>query len=148
MSIRVPDTKDTKASVYKEAGDARYAEAKALENQYPSGAIYLAGYLVECYLKWALCLRNGVQRIKELQDKSLADLITSAKGHDLELLCEIAKYDKHYENNAEIKIAFMKAAEWNPNIRYLGKCAEYHDAVQFMAAVRKLKDDISSWAYQ
>ena len=50
MAITVPDTKATWASVYKEAGDARYEEAKYLANDHSSGAIYLAGYLIECHL--------------------------------------------------------------------------------------------------
>jgi len=44
MAITIPDTKVTRSTVYKEAGDARYEEAKYLADDHPSGAIYLAGY--------------------------------------------------------------------------------------------------------
>lgn len=69
MNIRVPKTKVTKASVFREAGDARRDEADHLKDDHPAGAIYLAGYVVECYLKWALCKRSGVQCLQDLPDK-------------------------------------------------------------------------------
>ncbi len=69
LSLKIPDSKVTRASVYRSAGEARFAEAEVLKETHPTGAIYLAGYLIECYLKWALCKRAGVQYLQDLPDK-------------------------------------------------------------------------------
>ena len=146
MSIRVPETKTTRASVYKQAGDARFAEAQFLKAQHPSGAIYLAGYLVECYLKWALCERNRVQYLHALADNKLADVLTSGRGHNLEQLCTITGYDVHFLTDDAVRRAFQVASVWSPNVRYVESCGGRREAVQFLAAVRTLKRDIESWA--
>ena len=146
MSIRVPETKTTKAPVYKQAGDARLAEAEYLEDAHPSGAIYLAGYLVECYLKWALCERSKVPYLQALPDKDLAQVLTSGRGHNLEELCAVAGYDVHFSKDAVVSRAFQVAAVWSPNVRYIQSCGGRREATQFLAAVRTLRRDIQSWA--
>jgi len=146
MKLNVPKTKVTRASVFREAGDARHAEAEYLKTQHPSGAIYLAGYLVECYLKWALCRRATVQYLQDLPDKKLADRLTSGKGHDLEQLCAITGYDVHFAADDNVKRAFQIAAEWSPSIRYVKACGGQREAVQFLAAVKVLRRDIQAWA--
>jgi len=146
MSIRVPETKTTRASVYKQAGDARFAEAQFLEEQHPGGAIYLAGYLVECYLKWALCERNRIQYLQSLADSGLANVLTSGQGHNLEQLCTITGYDVHLLMDDAVRRAFQVASVWSPSVRYLASCGGRREAVQFLAAVRTLKRDIESWA--
>lgn len=145
MSIQIPDTKATKASVYKQAGDARLDEAEFLMDSYPSGAIYLAGYLVECYLKWALCERNRVQYLHDLPDRRLAELLTSGQGHNLERLCHVTDYDKHFSGNDDVGRAFQVASTWSPNARYVPRCGGRREAVQFLASIRILRGDIESW---
>lgn len=145
MSIRVPETKKTRASVYKEAGTARFAEARFLEKEHPSGAIYLAGYLVECYLKWALCERNQVSYLQDLPDRRLGEILTSGSGHNLEDLCTIAGYDVHFTGDQVVARAFQVASVWSPNVRYVRECGGQREAVQFLAAVRTLQRDIESW---
>jgi len=142
----IPDTKVTRASVYKAAGEARYREAEFLKEEHPSGSIYLAGYLVECLLKWALCKRNGVQYLQALPDKRLVDMLTSGKGHNLETLCGKTGYDIHFDRNEEVRKAFLRTAQWSPNIRYIASCGGRSEAGQFLAAVRILRKDIESWA--
>ncbi|MCX7011820.1 MAG: hypothetical protein NTW86_04515 [Candidatus Sumerlaeota bacterium] len=145
MAIRVPDTKTTKAAVYKEAGEARYEEAVFLEDSHPSGAIYLAGYLVECYLKWAVCARNKVQYLQDLPDTRLAQALASGQGHNLEAICRMTGYDVHFRDNERVKRAFQMATAWSPNIRYSKSCGGKREAVQFLAAVKALRDDIRAW---
>lgn len=146
MSVRVPDTKVTKASVYLDAGNARFEEAEYLLDRFPSAAIYLAGYLVECYLKWALCERQGIEYLQDHPDSDLAGLLTSGQGHNLERLCGITKYDEHFSKNQNVQRAFSIAAVWSPNIRYVRSCGGTREAVQFLAAVKILRKDIRSWA--
>lgn len=147
MAIIIPDTKVTRSTVYKEAGDARYEEAKYLADAHPSGAIYLAGYLVECYLKWAICERNSVRYLQDLSDRELADTLTSERGHNLEMLCRVSRYDRHFETDHFLRRAFQIVASWSPNVRYIRKCGGRREAAQFLAAVRILRADISAWAY-
>ncbi|MBI3922879.1 MAG: hypothetical protein HY318_15770 [Armatimonadetes bacterium] len=147
MNIRAPNTNVTKSTVYGEAGEARYQEAEYLKDVHPSGAIYLAGYLVECYLKWALCERNQIQYLQELSDSDLADRLTSSAGHDLEALCAVTTYSQHVLKAPRVQRAFRIAAKWSPNLRYVKSCGGVREAVQFLAAVRTLRDDIRTWAH-
>jgi hypothetical protein len=131
--------------VYKRAGDARFAEAQFLEEQHPSGAIYLAGYLVECYLKWAVCQRNRVQYLQALPDGGLADVLTSGQGHNLEQLCAITGYDVHFSHDDAVRRAFQVASVWSPSVRHIESCGGRREAVQFLAAVRTLRRDLQAW---
>ncbi len=146
MGINVPSTNVTRKTVYKEAGDARFEEAVFLADTHPSGAIYLAGYLIEGYLKWALCERNGVSYLQELPDRRLTGILTSAQGHNLERLCTEAKYDEHFGTDHVLRRAFQIVAVWSPNIRYVKRCGGRREATQFLAAARRLADDIRAWA--
>jgi hypothetical protein len=146
MHLSIPDTKTIRETTYKKAGDARYAEAVSLKGKHPSGAIYLAGYLVECYLKWALCRRARVQYLQDLADRQLADGLTSGKGHNLEHIATVTGYDMHLLAEPKVRRAFQIAAVWSPNIRYVRACGGCKEAVQFLAAVRVLKEDIRRWA--
>lgn len=148
MSIQIPDTKITRASVYREAGDARYREAEFLKEQFPSAAVYLAGYTVECHLKWALCEREGVTYLHDLPDRRIADELTSGRGHDLEFLSEITRYGRHVEQDRIARQSFHLVSIWSPNMRYRGMFADYDEASQFLAAVRILRIDIRSWAHR
>ena len=145
LSLRIPDNKVTRASIYKAAGEARFAEAEALKDTHPTGAIYLAGYLIECYLKWALCKRAGVQYLQDLADKNLARRLTSGRGHKLEQLCDDSHYSDHMVSE-DVRLAFRVAAQWSPNIRYTVSCGGIPEAVKFFAAIKVLKKSISSWA--
>jgi len=104
-------------------------------------------YLVECYLKWALCERSGVRYLQDLPDRKLADILTSGRGHNLEMLCRASRYDRHFETDHFLRRAFQIVASWSPNIRYVRKCGDRREAAQFLAAVRTLRADISAWAY-
>ena len=146
MPINVPHSKVTRANVYREAGDARYAEAECLLSKHPSGAIYLAGYLIECYLKWALCERNNVQYLQNLPNSQLADMLTSGRGHNLETLCTETGYDTHFAASRPLRLAFREVAKWSPNIRYIKSCGERPEATKFLNAARTLRDDIRAWA--
>jgi hypothetical protein len=148
MTISVPDTNVTRASVYKDAGDARFEEAEFLGTSHPSGAIYLAGYLIECYLKWAVCERNQVQYLQDLSDKRIAQTLTSAQGHDVERLCTVTQYDKHFAGSPVLLRAFQVVATWSPKIRYVRRCGGKREVTQFLSAVRTLRADINTWAHK
>ncbi len=146
MSLWKPVSKNLRAEVYWAAGEARLQEAEHLLVDFPSGAVYLAGYLVECHLKWALCRREGVDYLHDLSEPGLADRLTSGRGHDVETLCEVAGYDVHIGRNESVRRAFQVASWWNPGLRYRADFAQAREAVKFLAAVRVLRDDIRVWA--
>lgn len=145
QALRIPGNKVTRASVYRSAGEARYKEGEELKLSHPTGAIYLGGYLIECYLKWALCKRSGVQYLQDLVDATLVARLTSGKGHNLEQLCEESGYSKHMQSIDVLK-AFRVAAQWSPSIRYTVSCGGTPEAVKFFAALRILMADIENWA--
>ena len=146
MHLSVPDTKVIRGTTYRDAGDARYAEAESLREGHPSGAIYLAGYVVECYLKWALCRRSGIQYLQDHPVGGLADRLTSGKGHILEYVAEMTGYDAHMQASPAVQRAFQVAASWSPNLRYAKACGGPREVTQFLAAVRTLREDIRRWA--
>lgn len=148
MPIQIPDTKVTRATVYREAGDARYREAEFLREAFPSAAVYLAGYTVECHLKWALCLREGVTFLHELPDRKLVEALTSGRGHDLEFLSEISRYGRHVERDRIARQAFHLVSIWSPSMRYRGVFADRDDAAQYLAAIRIVRADIRAWAHR
>jgi|GEM_PF-1051987 len=146
FSLNIPSTKNIRAEVYRQAGEARYQEALALQDQYPSGAIYLGGYLIECYLKWAVCKRSGVQYLADLPDASLVGTLTSGTGHNLEKVAILTAYDAHLRGSNLLKRAFQIASSWSPNARYVVSCGDRERSTRFLAAIRRLRDDIREWA--
>jgi hypothetical protein len=61
-------------------------------------------------------------------------------------LCRLTGYEAHIANTDAVRRAFQVAAVWSPNLRYVKTCGGRREAVQFLAAVRVLRQDIVTWA--
>src|SRR5947207_2045733 len=107
-----PQSGATRGTVFQQVARVRLEDgAVLLENERYSGAIYLAGYALECLLKWAVTERRQCVYLPlELETHDLAELLaqsglkrTLMRDHDLS-----AKFDRLAES-------------WGPELRYLAK---------------------------
>ncbi len=95
-------------------GEARLREAKALlEVGEYAGAVYLAGYAVECYLKAAICVRLD-----------WGSLLATFKTHNLESLLLYTGLEKRLKDDLLVWLNFKQVVglwsdgDGNPSIRY------------------------------
>jgi hypothetical protein len=76
-----------------------------------AGAIYLAGYAVECLLKWTITRRV-----------ECVYLPANLEIHDLDLLLIEAGLERALKKEAGLRAVFWALAEgWGPELRYLAK---------------------------
>jgi hypothetical protein len=128
-----------RANVYRQAAILRLAEAEYLKEAHPSGAIYLGGYVAECMLKWAICRRNGIIYLEDLPDQKLANRLTSARGHDLDLLLDSSGLRPLLESDHELEEMFNQIAVWSVTLRYSPKTGDRRKAFRFLAGVNELR---------
>lgn len=99
----------TRGTVYREIARLRITDARTLlDHARYSGAIYLAGYAIECQLKFAFCENKNATYLK-------ADL----EIHDWDVLVD--KAGLRAGINAQVKMAALYAALvdlWGPQLRY------------------------------
>lgn len=94
--------------------EARMREAQALlrVGEY-AGAVYLAGYALECYLKVAICARLDWE-----------SLLATFKTHDLERLLLFTGLEKRLKDDVSVWLNFKRVVGlWsdgsgNPSVRY------------------------------
>ncbi len=92
-----------------ELGDARLREAGTLlEAGHYTGAVYLGGYAVECYLKAAICFTLGWDALLE-----------TFKTHQLEELMLYSGFERRLRETAGVHESFAKIMEiWSVEMRY------------------------------
>lgn len=95
----------------------RLAEARLLlANGYPSGAYYLAGYVLECALKAIIARQFRADEIPDLKR------VSKIYSHDLSQLMDIAGLKSVLEAEIaarpDLKKRWAIAAEWSERARY------------------------------
>lgn len=122
--------------------DARLAEASVLlaAHQF-AGAVYLAGYAVECQLKVAICARLDWESLRG-----------TFKIHDLPTLLLYTGLEKELQANAPVWRSFNTiAALWNdkdgsPTIRYQGAGSiDEETATKFMDCIQSKTKGVIPW---
>lgn len=97
----------------KEIADSRLKEAELLANQgYHGACVYLAGYAVECYLKYAICCRLD-----------LDELLALFSVHHLDGLLLYSGLDKKLRSNVDVDESFRRVCsvwsmEGTRSVRY------------------------------
>ena len=134
----VPRTK--LASDYYRVAKQRFEDAKFLmQNNRTTGAIYLAGYVVECMLKALL-----LSQIPKKRQPEVVEAFKSGRGHDLEWLSE--QYHNAggapFGRDRSVVRAFQIVVGWSSELRYEPGMARPADANNFMEATRV----ILNWA--
>jgi HEPN domain len=132
--MAIPRSKDTR--LYYRCADRRRTEASILiKAAQPTGAVYLAGYVVECMLK---ALNIEIQPDK-LQDACMEE--GKRIGHNLEGLLELYRRKSGHKPPTNIARAFTLVRDWSVEIRYDPKELKPSEASRFLKAV----DDVYQW---
>jgi hypothetical protein len=116
----------------------RFEDAQwLLEGERTTGAVYLAGYTVECFLK-ALIL-DGVAKI--LRNK-LLDEFRGSQAHNIDWLGGLSR--KHVGTTVpkEVTRHLTRIATWSTDLRYWSGSWKRREADEFMASV----DAVGQWA--
>jgi hypothetical protein len=83
--------------------ESRLEESQALMDNFPAASIYLGGYVVECYLKVAIC-----------KTLDLAALPRVFESHALEALLMHSGLRRRMSENADVHDSFSKInTTWN-----------------------------------
>jgi hypothetical protein len=125
----------TRGTVYKAAARERILDAEKLyDTKRVHGAIYLAGYAIECHLKYAVCESVGSTYL----DSSL-------ETHSWDTLLRRAGLKPKLQQNGQIQSVYDDLAEvwttalrYNPASRVLpGDLALYHEFMRLYDFLRE-----------
>ncbi|MFZ5832200.1 MAG: HEPN domain-containing protein [Planctomycetota bacterium] len=111
---------------------SRLSDAKILlrHGGTTNGAMYLAGFGVECMLK-ALAL----ERTPPSGRQSVMESFRGTRGHDLGWLksrCPMPAF------SAEVRRAFVRVSTWSTDLRYDARHKKRHEAELFLAAAESV----------
>jgi HEPN domain-containing protein len=105
------------------------------------GAMYMAGYAVECRLKYKLMQQWRCRTLEELEERleehgTPRDLFT----HSLHLLLEWAGgLERLQQDNRPLWFKFsQKVNNWQPAWRYSPDLGDHDDAEEFLAATKEI----------
>ncbi|MHC5540676.1 HEPN domain-containing protein [Singulisphaera rosea] len=121
----------------------RMDDARALFNAVRRrGAMYLAGYAIECLLKIKLmridnCLTSSDLDF-ELRRQNLLTANSTIFTHQLELLIDLTKAKHRLKQIPELWLAFNTVNRWVPAWRYSADLSNRDDAEGFLEAVESL----------
>ena len=122
------------ASRFREASDERWEDAQCLHRaERFDGAIYLCGYVLECFLKYVLCERRkqpGLE-LKEAQKF----------GHKLSQLMDATELGNLLSENKDLWLAFQSMNnQWSVEIRYWGKKSARGASETFLRDTQDLRN--------
>ncbi len=133
-------TEQTKASQH------RRVDAQTLQDgDRWRGAMYLAGYAVECLLKAKLMKQYNCHHLQDLEEelhrRGLLPEQATIFTHDIERLLKWTRAIDRLRQNAQLWRTFNLVNRWLPAWRYDSNPANREDAKTFLAAV----DTILHW---
>jgi len=125
----------------REIAESRLAEADVLAQRgYSAACVYLAGYAVECYLKYAICRRLDWDA-----------LLGAFKVHDLEGLLLYSGLDKELRSDANVSANFRRVCSlWSmdaaDSVRYRRPSEFTVDgARKFLSYLRDPENGVVVW---
>ena len=108
------------------------------------GAMYIAGYSIECLLKAKLMeiynCRNLYQLEDELQKRGILTTRATVFTHQLEPLLRLAQGFTRLRQNRRMWLSFAVVNRWLPAWRYTADLSNREDAEEFLEAVKKIRD--------
>ncbi len=133
------------------AGKHRWEDAQAM--LYAGrwrGAMYLAGYTVECALKTKLMTRFRCRNLKGLEEvlhrRGLLGKTMSVFTHQLEVLLQLTDSSDRLRSNASMWASFSVVNQWIPAWRYSADLGTSEEATAFVqsvaAALRWIENNI------
>ncbi len=119
------------------------SEEQGADTRHLRGAVYLAGYAVECVLKAyiisqaasAMSLAEAVEERRRAGEQ--VPNILGADGHDLRLLLSLTDLEERFTDNAR-KRDWSLCMKWKPAWRYDPKPPTATFALEFMGAVKRI----------
>lgn len=128
------------------AGKHRMDDARALFNSVRwRGAMYLAGYSIECLLKTKLMQKFDCRHLRELEEELQKRKVLAARAtiftHQLEVLLRLADGLVRLRQNEPMWRSFNIVNRWVPAWRYTADQSKREDAEDFLNAV----ESISHW---
>jgi HEPN domain-containing protein len=120
---------------FKVAALQRFEDAQILlDNDRATGAVYLAGYAVECLLKAVL-----LDRTPKSKQQAIWDSFRGKAGHNLDSL-QYAVRRAGVPLPSELHRDFLKVSSWTTDLRYYTGSKKRDDAQDFLqSAARVLK---------
>jgi len=136
----------TGVSEYAKAGRHRMDDSRALfDASRWRGAMYMAGYSVECLFKTKLMQIYGCRNLHELEDelqrRGVLNHHTTVFTHHLELLLRLTRGSERLRQNRMLWPQFNIVNRWIPAWRYTANLSNSEDAEDFLDAV----DNIMRW---
>ena len=128
------------------AGKHRLDDAWSLINAVRwRGAMYLAGYSVECLLKTKLMRMFDCRHLRELEEELIRRKALPAQAtvftHQLELLLGLTKAKDRLRQDEDNWRSFNIVNRWVPAWRYTADLSNKDDATDFVEAVK----NVSQW---
>ena len=131
---RIIQTGRTRGTAFKHVARVRLEDAAVLlgKNRF-SGAIYLAGYAVECLLKWAVT-----------EHRECIYLPAELEIHILQTLLQEAGLQPWLRRHVKLETAFCGLSKsWGPKLRYLTKEPEPKHAKRLYEQIVEVYDWIA-----
>ena len=125
------------------ASRQRLADAKALFNASRwRGAMYMAGYAVECLLKTKLMHIYDCKNLRQLEDlllqRSILPTGRTVFTHQLEDLLSLTPGYNRLMQNRDVWQMFRAANLWTPQWRYTAKQTTRQEANRFLILIENL----------
>ena len=106
------------------------------------GAMYIAGYAVECLLKTKMMQIYGCQNLRELDDilrqRSILPAHRTVFTHQLEDLLKLTPGYNRLKQNRDIWHMFHAVNLWTPQWRYTTKQTTRQEAVRFLTFIENV----------
>lgn len=127
--MAIPTSSD--ARLFYRCAIQRYEEAEILfRANYTTGAVYLAGYGIECILKALILSVVPSNRVAVVLDS-----FRGHRAHDYEFLREQYYRNKGARFPRGVGRHFTMASYWSTNLRYRPGMIKLSDTEEFLAAV-------------
>lgn len=130
---------DGRSDMWKVAIKRRADARRLMEGGQPhsSGAVYLAGYAVECKMKAIAMEVHGVTTLRALGSKLGLD-DGAVFTHGLEALLEFLPFQESFRRSLVWRDFTTQVARWRPAWRYEPRDWETEKATAFMDAVDRV----------
>ena len=110
-----------RGTVFREIADQRMRDARVLLNaKRYNGAIYLAGYAIECHLKYSYCARRQAVHLPPQYETHRWDKLVEAAGVAADLKSAPRIFDLYS----------ALGDEWEPSLRYETRPYPQREALQ------------------
>jgi len=135
-----PDDELTRGTVFKAVARFRAGESRVLlASGHELGAIYLAGYAVECHLKYAVCERNDLLELPATVRFEPDPRCKALYVHRWSLLLVAAQLQRTLSRQEKMEALFCKLDElWGPGLRYRTKNFKPGEASSLYAEIMAL----------